>query len=1043
MLQLCFLGEQRVSVPGEAARPSLVVGRALELLAYLVVNSGAPQERERLAGLLWPESSDGQARTNLRRELHGLRRVPGLDAHIEPLGTALRWRDGPGCTADVMCFCRNVTLARETASGRGDAVAALRHGQAALDSYTGDLLPGLYGEWVLAGRDILHRMCVEMCDIVADAAAGGNPGQAIAAAQRRIQLEPLEEAGYQRLMELASAAGDAAAAVRCYHRCAAVLENELGVEPGPRTRELARELLGFTPARRPSGGRAVMVLDPGPGAGHPLGRHREQEVLRARWHMAARGQPGLVLVTGDPGIGKTRLIVSLYASAKSQGAATAYARCFAGVGRVALSPVTDWLASSDFAATRHAETSREARSDGAILPAARNDWQGPGAGVSDARQRRAFLEALVRGVLAPARPTLLVLDDLQWCDAETLEWLALLFSQAPSAPLLIAAAARPEELAATPALAPAMRALNSGHWLQELAVSPLDAASSAELAASVLEEALSGADAELLHAATGGYPLHIVEAARGMRRAQGGSVPLAEVLGDSGDGAGVLRHRFAQCSEHARNVAQLAAAVGREFSLGLLASAWEGDEASLVRGVDELWRRRILREQRGGYDFSHDLLRQCAYELATPPQRWLLHRRLAEAMEARHPGARDAVAAELAGQYKYAGDPEKAADYFVQAGDAATRIFANAQAVADYQCGLDLLGDFAAGADTREAELGMLLRMPPPLTALQGYSAPQLRAVLERLVELSGQLGRNRVLAQALIGLFAATFVQGQTKLSHTLATRALGLARHMPELLGQANFAVAGAASCRGRTREAIRHFELACAQAPDEHSYILGTRIDVHARAWSAHAHWLSGDGEAAFGLADEAVDRATSADHPYSLAVALAYRAVLLQFSLGSPGMHDGGRDRLAADAAAVEALCARHNFAYYGQWGAVLRGWLQGGSRGTAVIDAALGELRSAHALARTPYWQCLLAETLSGSGRDTDARAVLAAAESFAHRHEDLWWLPEVLRQRALLADPPAARVLLERSLSLAAEQHNPWPAAAHRAAAGAAVQSAP
>ena len=409
----------------------------------------------------------------------------------------------------------------------------------------------------------------------------------------------------------------------------------------------------------------------------------------------------------------------------------------------------------------------------------------------------------------------------------------------------------------------------------------------------------------------------------------------------------------------------------------------------------------------------------------SPPQRWLLHRRLAQALEAQHPGTEDEVAAQLAEQYRLSGDPDRAIGYFVAAGDAATHIFANARAVADYQCGLDLLAGTVPERDTRERELEVLLRMPPPLTALRGYSSPQLRATLERIIELSGSLGRPRVLASGLIGLFAATFVQGQTAMSHGLASRALKLTAAMPDLLGQANFAVAGAATSLGRLGEALAHFDLAFEQAPDTHTYILGTRIEVHARAWASHARWLTGDDDGAMGLSAEAVDRATVAEHPYSLAVALAYRAVLLQMRLGSGAGgagRPGGAEELARLAAELEALCTRYHFAYYGHWGAILRGWLAGGEPGIAVIEAAIGDLGASLAYARMPYWRSLLAQALLGGGRPRDARAVLAAAESAAYRRSDVWWLPEILRQHALLEPLSAARPMLVRAHTLAGEQ---------------------
>lgn len=1026
MLRLEFLGEQRVSFEGAAPAPSLVSGRALEILAFLVLHAGLPQERVRLAGLIWPDSSEGQSRTNLRRELHGLRQLPGLAHLIQADGAALLWREGDGSHSDVYDFMRHRELALRLARERDPAGVRL-HAAAAIGAYKGQLLPGMYSDWVQAERELLHRQCVELCDLVARAPDTDLQG-ALGAARRRLQLEPLEEAGYQTLMELQCQAGDAAAALGTYHRCASVLEQELHVKPGLRTKELARRLLGHLPVGRPDGGRAVMALAPGPRARPPVGRAREETLLLKRWGSAAAGAPGLMVVRGEAGVGKTRLLVSLLAAAKSEGAATAYARCFRGVGRMALAPVAEWLRSADFdavAATADGswttELARLLPRDAAGNPPLREPdlVNGPDNALTDAWRRRAFYEGVAQAVLAAGRPTLLVLDDLQWCDEESLDWLAFLFAHAPAARLLVAAGVRTGELLRAPAARAGLEVLRDGGWAEQLELPPLDAASSAELAASVLDRRLTVAEESLLQGATGGYPLYVVEAARGMAGSS-----LADVLAGATAGQGLLGRRLAQCSPQARTVATLAAAVGREFPLELIARASGIEELALVRAVDELWRLRILREQRGGYDFSHDLLRQCAYELASPPQRWQLHRRLAEAMEGLHPGNSTAVAAQLAEQYRRSGNVDRAVHFYLQAGDAATSIFANARAISDYQDALDLLTSREPGAGTAGQELDVLLRMPAPLTALRGYSSPQLRVTLERIIELCGGLDRPRDLARALIGLFASTFVQGHTKLAHSLALRALELAGDMPGLSGQAHFAAAGAATSLGRLEEAVEHFRLAWALGPDTQSYILGTRIDVHSRAWGAHALWLSGNGEGAMALSRASVDRAERSGHPYSLAVALAYHAVLLAMGMppGEYAASDAGE--LARTTAALEETCTRYNFAYYGQWGAILRGWLSGGEPGLEAVRGGIGKLRATLAFSRMPFWLCLLADTLQSCGQPLGADAVLAAAQSTAVAHGDLWWLPEVLRRRALLAEPAAAARLLDTARHLAQDQHS-------------------
>ena len=121
-----------------------------------------------------------------------------------------------------------------------------------------------------------------------------------------------------------------------------------------------------------------------------------------------------------------------------------------------------------------------------------------------------------------------------------------------------------------------------------------------------------------------------------------------------------------------QEVAGLAAAVGRNFTLDLLTEASDLDADTVVRAVDELWRRRIVRELRDGYDFSHDLLRDAAYAQISPPKRWLLHRRLAQGLELLHANDTDAVSAQLAEQYARGGRPERALAYYRRAAEVAS-----------------------------------------------------------------------------------------------------------------------------------------------------------------------------------------------------------------------------------------------------------------------------------------------------------------------------------------------------------------------------------
>ncbi len=250
LLHVSLLGEQAITDDrGGIVRARSA--RGVALVAFLAMHAGSPQARQRIAGLFWPESTDAQALTNLRRELHQLRQVLGDEPSLVVTSRDLCWRDTPACRVDVRIFDaeRSAALA---AAAADDSDGAARHASAAIAVYRGDLLPGVYDDWLLEARSQLERQCVDMCDLVSAARARtGDLARAVDAARRRVQLAPLEEVGYRTLMQLQADLGDRAGAVSTYHHCSSVLERELGVVPDAATRRAFERLMAHArPAER-------------------------------------------------------------------------------------------------------------------------------------------------------------------------------------------------------------------------------------------------------------------------------------------------------------------------------------------------------------------------------------------------------------------------------------------------------------------------------------------------------------------------------------------------------------------------------------------------------------------------------------------------------------------------------------------------------------------------------------------------------------------------------------------------------------------------
>jgi tetratricopeptide (TPR) repeat protein len=837
--------------------------------------------------------------------------------------------------------------------------------------------------------------------------------------------------GYRIAMELQADLGDRAGAVSTYHRCASVLERELGVVPGEATRAALQRLLGqqrSVPGRAEAGRRSTdrstdrsvdrMAGRPGAGAGRLIGRIDEFGLLSQVWRTAVGSRAGLVVVRGGAGVGKTRLISEISEVARQAGAVVAVSQCFGTSGRLALASVADWLRTE---AVRSASAALDPvwRDEVDRLVPAGTSRSGQSSSSSsraivDIWQRHRFFEGLARALLGVGRPTLLVLDNLQWCDQETLAFVTFLLGLSADAPILVAATLRNDGSDDEPEVASWIGRMRATGMLTELALGPLEIADTARLAEAIGGRSFPEDDAGLLQAATGGFPLHIVEAMRSGPHL--GDAPLP-----AGDLAVVLRSRLEQISPVAREVAGLAAAVGRDFALDLLVQASDLDPDSVVEAIDELWRRRIVHEHGDGYDFSHDLLREAAYGQVSPPRRWLLHRRVAQGLELLHAADTGPVSAQLAEQYARGGRPQQAVAYYRRAADMATAVFAHAEAIRLYAEALTIIRGQPAGRSSDHEELAVLELMAAPLNARSSYSSPHLQTLLERSAALAESLGRTQSLVSALGGLWAALFVQGRVADAHAMATRALTLVAPGSELSGTAHFAVGGSAVSLGRPAEGLRHFEVV-AQVARGTLLTIGTRPDVHSLAFAAHAHWLLGRPDLAAASSQEAVRLARSVDHPYSLAVASAYAAITAQLRSDTAELRTTVVD--------LRELCDRYGFSYYREWALILEGWCrvktgeddpQARETGVALVRRGIDNLKTEGSFARMPYWLALLADVLARTGQHDAARSTLDAAIASAQARADVWWLPEVLRMRAAYDDEVAAAARLRTAAELASE----------------------
>ncbi len=503
-------------------------------------------------------------------------------------------------------------------------------------------------------------------------------------------------------------------ALRVYHTCAAILLRELGVEPSPPTQEayaylLRLETMPIAPSAR-QGKRLRVAM---------VGRRTEWQQLTVAWAQAAQGRAQFVLIGGDPGIGKTCLVEELTQWVTQQGFATASTRTYAAEGRLAYDPLSAWLRSEpvrrqlstldDAWLVEVARLLPELRAQRPHLftpPPLKESWQ-----------RRLFFEALAHAVLAVPEPLLLVLDDVQWCDCETLEWLHYLLRFDPHHRLLVVCAARLGEIDNTHPLRSLLRELRQTGQSVEWELAPLDAHETAHLAHQVAGQPFDPGQAAAIYRVTEGNPLLVQETIW----AGAWDDPFASREGSHGLPAkmeSVIESRLARLSPEAYHLALLAATIGRSFTFAILRQASGKGEDSLVAALDELWQRRIVREQgMESYDFSHDKIREVADAGISPMRRRLLHRQVAEALERMHAAELDAVSARIAAHYRQAGDASKAAAYYLRAAAKMEFGFAYEEMIAHLRQGLTTLQDQPHTHENVTLEIAMLLALGRVLTA--------------------------------------------------------------------------------------------------------------------------------------------------------------------------------------------------------------------------------------------------------------------------------------------------------------------------------------
>lgn len=1012
-LDIRLLGGVELRVDGEPLQV-LRSGRARSLLAFLVLHADVAHARQRLAFEFWPDSSEGQARTNLRNLLHTLRQThPSIAGCLDVTPTTLQWRPRQSTSVDVDRFVEAARAA--TAADPDDAHELIGRCRAAIGLYSGELLAGDHAEWLVVRRDALRDQFRDVLRSLATALIDrGQARDAMAVTRELVRADPLDESGHRLRIEAHHAAGDRAGAVRAYHECVATLERELGVEPGQATSAAYAAVLDRpaieTVTRREPASRAQADL---------VGRDHEWQVLVAAWQDTERDRPGVVLVTGEPGIGKTRLVEDLRAWCARTGAAVAEARSYATEGDLAYGVVASWLRSSDFRVGL-AQLPDEQRAELArLLPEL-----GPAQAdrVDDAERRRRIFDAAFAAIAASARRTLLVADDAQWSDQVSQEFIHYLVRNRADGELLVVLTARREELDAGHPLTALRDSLALLDLLTELRLDRLTREATGVLGSQLLGSQLDERAVEALFAETEGNPLFVVETVRAGDGGRDGLSALSPRL------RAVIDGRFRRLSDDATTVLRTAAVVGRPCSASLLAGLCDLGDESLARGLDELWQRGILRETGAdAYEFSHGKLRDAAYENLSLAMRRALHARVAGAL-AKHAGDDPEPAdSQVALHLEAAGRPDEAIGWFQRAADGAQQVAAYPEAVRLLDRGLALVPSLPA-AVRHVRELELLSSMPPALGGAEGYGTRRMHDAHQRATDVAARLGvelEPRVLrSMVMAALCRDEFDEGRDTagqlLAHAETTADASLRMESHYLLGISAFWAA-------RFEEARQHFEVVVADFDPSvrarHHAVYGHDPQVVCLSRLANTLWFLGREADARATCEDALVLADEVGHPLSRDTATIFSCLL---AIDSADHHALRLRFRRLDEAGLDTL----PFVTKREAIAGLVDVLDGSP------SLGIGRTRAARARCEGrnlyPGFQASIARTLvAGHSIAGDGAGGLEACEWALALRSTPVWTAETHRARAhFLRDTGAAAALVEESLQ-AAEA-----VARHQAAAG-------
>ena len=765
-----------------------------------------------------------------------------------------------------------------------------------------------------------------------------------------------------------------------------------------------------------------------------VGRDEEIAMLMRRWERARQGDGQLVLIVGEPGLGKSRLIEEFHARLREAPHTWTEWSCSQLLQNTPLHPIAEWgrqrFGGADIAAERQLSDLENTLALINLDPAENVPLLAPLLDIplppestptlAAEELRRRQLVALTNWVMTGARvqPVVLAIEDLHWADPTTLDVLRGIAERGALAPLLVLMTARPE-------FRPPWD-MRSHHGTISLA--PLDRGQVQEMVAELsARHALPRNVVEDVASRTGGVPLFVEEVTR--------------LLLERGEGGGGIQAIPATLQQSlmarldrlgpAREVAQIGSVIGRDFSYGLLRDVAGMEDVALQAALERLAEADILLVQglppESDYRFKHALIQDAAYENLLKSRRQVLHRRVAEILRDQFAARAAAEPELLAHHFTQAAMPEAAIEWWGKAGQRSLERSALVEAAEQITRALNLIATLPGSPALRREEIKLQVALITPLLHLRGYASPETKAAVERahhLIEQSKALGEPPedpyLLFIVLYGSWVAHLVAFDGDVVHELSFQFLALAEKQgatgPRMIGHRLKALSFLHT--GEIAEARAHLDRAIAlYDPAEHRHLatrFGQEVGAAILAWRSLDLLLLGYSDAALADTKQALETARESAH----AATLMY---VLNFSVFQQ-VHCGHFAAANAFVDEFKVLKDQIGGVFWGGWGLALRGCV------LTLIASGIAAIRSTGTTMWTPLFLSYLAWANGKIGRLDEAWTNIREAMTAVETTKERWCEAEINRiagEITLMSPEPEAakaQAYFERALAVAHQQ---------------------